>query len=36
MITYQSRTFENPSIFGIKSVITERPKICHNLFNARG
>ena len=26
MITYQPKTFENPNIFGIKSVITEHPK----------
>ena len=26
MITYQPKTFENPNIFGIKSVIPERPQ----------
>ena len=26
MITYQPKTFENPNIFCIKSVITEHPK----------
>ena len=31
IITYQPKTFENPKIVGIKSVITEHPKKSHRL-----
>ena len=32
IITYQPKTFENPNIVDIKSVITEQPKTSHKLF----
>ena len=31
IITYQPKTFENPSIIDIKSVIAEHPKTLHKL-----
>ena len=31
IITYQPKTFENPNIVDIKSVITEHPKTLHKL-----
>ena len=31
IITYQPKTFENPNIVDIKSVITEHPKTSHKL-----
>ena len=31
MITYQPKTFENPNIFDIKSIITEHSKTSHKL-----
>ena len=33
VITYQPKTFENPNIFHMKSVIIEHPKISHKLSN---
>ena len=30
-VTYQSKTFENPNIVDIKSVITQHPKTSHQL-----
>ena len=35
-ITYQSKTFENPYIVDIKTVITEHPKTSHKLFKTTG
>ena len=32
IITYQPKTFENPNIADIKSVITKHPKTSHKLF----
>ena len=32
IITYQSKTFENPNIVYVKSVITEHPKTLPKLF----
>ena len=32
IITYQSKTFENPNIIDIKSIIREHPKTSHKLF----
>ena len=34
MITYQPKTFGNPNIFDIKSVIAEHPKTLHKLTKA--
>ena len=34
IITYQPKTFENPNIVDIKSVITEHPKTSHKLSKA--
>ena len=31
IITYQPRTFENPNIVDIKSIITKHPKTSHKL-----
>ena len=31
VITYQWKTFENPNIVNIKSIITEHPKASHKL-----
>ena len=36
IITYQSKTFKNPNIVDIKSVITEHPKTSHKLFKTIG
>ena len=31
IITYQPKTFENPNVIGIKSIIIEHPKTSHKL-----
>ena len=31
IITYQPKTFENPNVIGIKSIIIEHPKKSHKL-----
>ena len=35
IITYQPKTFKNPNIVDIKSVLTEHPKTSHKLFKAK-
>ena len=35
IITYQPKTFENPNIVDIKSVITEHPKTSHKLSKTK-
>ena len=36
IITYQPKTFQNPHIVDVKSVITEHPKTLHKLSKTRG